>query len=187
LLVVDDHLTLAETLAARLDCEDGLTVVAALRSLDDLPSPTPEIDVALVGLSDVPTRADPGLAVLRAMTEVAPATRVIVMAGRTEPLVVAEAIKAGIAGWVPKDLGIDRLLDTIRGVCRDETWIPADILTGVLHVLVESNHRSTDRESLLTRLTARELAVLQCIVDGYSRNQIAEQLFLSPNTVRTHV
>lgn len=187
LLVVDDQLTFAETLAARLDSEDGLTVVAVLRSLDELPRPSPEFDVALVGLSDSGTVGASGQDVLRAMADIAPEARIIAMAARTEPLLVAEAIEAGIAGWVPKNLGIKRLLDTIRGVYRDETWIPADILTGVLQVLVESNHRTTDRDTRLSRLTARELAVLQCIVDGYNRAQIAEQLFLSPNTVRTHV
>ena len=185
-VVVDEQLTFAEAIAARLDAEDDLRVVGTLGSVDQLPelSDSGFVDLVLLGLADDPGQ---GMAAIRSLARRDPAIRVVVMAARTEPLQVAEAIEAGISGWVPKSLGVDRLLETMRGVRKDETWIPAHVLTGVLNVLVEGNRVSNDRASVLGQLTPREMDVLQCIVDGLSRHEIADRLYLSPNTVRTHV
>jgi DNA-binding NarL/FixJ family response regulator len=189
-IVVDEQLTFAEAIAARLDVEDDLHVVAALDAVEHLWPllETGSVDVVLLGLADDAGRDDGrGMAAIRRLAGRDPRIRVVVMASRTESLIVAEAIEARISGWVPKDLGIDRLLETVRGVRQDETWIPAHVLTGVLNVLVQGNHRSTQQASVLNRLTPREMDVLQCIVDGLGRQEMADRLRLSPNTVRTHV
>jgi DNA-binding NarL/FixJ family response regulator len=189
-VVVDEQLTFAEAIAARLDAEPDLQVVAVYRSVEQLSaSRAPAaVDLVLLGLADdAGQRADIGIAAIRNLARRDPAVRVVVLAGRTDPGLVAEAIEAGISGWVPKDVGIDRLLSTVRGVRQDETWIPAHVLTRVLSVLVDGSRRENDRVSVLNRLTPRESDVLQCIVDGLSRQQIADRLLLSPNTVRTHV
>jgi DNA-binding NarL/FixJ family response regulator len=189
-IVVDEQLTFAEAIAARLDVENDLHVVAALDDVDQLWAllETGSVDLVLLGLADDADRDDGrGMAAIRRLAGRDPRIRVVVMAARTESLLVADAIEAQISGWVPKDLGIDTLLDTVRGVRQDETWIPAHVLTGVLSVLVDGNRRENDRASVLSRLTPRESDVLQCIVDGLSRQEIAHRLLLSPNTVRTHV
>ena len=189
-VVVDEQLTFAEAIAARLDVEDDLHVVAALNTVDHLWAllEAGSVDVVLLGLAENAGRDDGrGMAAIRRLTGRDPRIRVVVMAARTESLLVVEAIEARISGWVPKDLGVDRLLATVRGVRQDETWIPAHVLTGVLDVMVEGNRRSTQQASVLSRLTPREMDVLQCIVDGLGRQQMAERLRLSPNTVRTHV
>src|SRR5439155_13306067 len=69
----------------------------------------------------------------------------------------------------------------------DETWIPPKLLTGVLRDLrCQERERSAHRR-LVDGLTAREREVLRCMMAGASRATIAEQLVLSPNTVRTHM
>jgi DNA-binding NarL/FixJ family response regulator len=189
-LVVDEQLTFAEAIAARLDAEPDLHVVGVLGTAEQLLAwhgPVP-VDLVLFGVpDDAGHGASAAMSAIRSLARRNPAVRVVVLAGRTDPALVAEAIEAGISGWVPKDVGIDRLLSTVRGVRQDETWIPAHVLTRVLNVLVEGNRRESDRVSVLNQLTPRESDVLQCIVDGLSRQQIADRLFLSPNTVRTHV
>ena len=189
-VVVDEQLTFAEAIAARLDAERDLHVLGALGSVEQLLAwrgPVP-VDLVLFGLPDDASQgAGVAMSAIRSLARRDPAVRVVVLAGRTDPALVAEAIEAGISGWVPKDVGIDRLLSTVRGVRQDETWIPAHVLTRVFSVLLQGNRRESDRVSVLNQLTPRETDVLQCIVDGLSRQQIADLLFLSPNTVRTHV
>lgn len=188
--VVDEQLTLGEAIAARLDAEDDLQIVGVLSSVEPLWTllDSVPVDLVLLGLPDeIRQEGDSALGAIRRLAERDPKVRLVVMAPRADPSLVAAAIEAGVSGWVPKDLGMDRLLETVRGVRKDETWIPAHVLTGVLNVLVEGNRGGADRASLLSRLTPREMDVLQCIVDGLSRNEIAERLYLSPNTVRTHV
>ena len=188
-MVVDGQLALAETLASRLATEDDLYVLGAFGSLDQVgPRLVHGVDLVLLGLDDAADVDSPdGVAGIRQLVAQAPDIRVVVLGGDNDPWLAAEAIEAGVVGWVPKHAGINQLLDTVRGVARDETWIPARLLTGVLHVMADERCAIGDEATVLGRLTARERDVLQSLVDGMSRHQIAEQLRLSPNTVRTHV
>ena len=189
LVVADEQLTLAQPLADVLRAEGDLSVVAVVASTAALCLELAEspVDLVLIGTADDST-VD-GTACPVVIDELArrhPQLRVVVMAACNDPTVVAQAVRAGVAGWVPKEAGLGLLLDTVRGVSRDETWIPASLLTEVLAVL--GSHE--DRDSRLARLaslTPRERDVLRCLVDGLSRNDIAARLYLSPNTVRTHV
>jgi DNA-binding NarL/FixJ family response regulator len=187
---VDDQLTFAEALASRLEAEQGFEVVAALGSVEPLWELLARggVDIVLLGLDHDPERnGAKGADTLRQLGRRHSSVRVVVMAAHTDAWTVAEAIEAGVSGWVPKDLGIDKLLETVHGVRHEETWIPADILTGALRVLTESRRNAGAKRSVLNRLTPRERDVLQCLVDGLNRQEIAAHLFLSPNTVRTHV
>jgi DNA-binding NarL/FixJ family response regulator len=189
-VVVDDQLTFAEALASRLDVEPDLEVVAALGSVEALWDflAHRQVDLVLLGLDHDPSGTNSkGPDALRQLGRRHPSVRVVVMASHTDAWTVAEAIEAGVSGWVPKDLGIDKLLDTVTGVRHEETWIPADVLTGALRVLTENRRHAGARRTVLHRLTPRERDVLQCLVDGLNRHEIADHLFLSPNTVRTHV
>jgi DNA-binding NarL/FixJ family response regulator len=186
LVVVDDHLTLAEALGARLDAEPDLAVVAAVGSAKQMWAVLEHADVDLV-LLDLDLGDTDGLSVARELRDRVPPTRVVIIAAETEPSWVVQAVTYGVSGWVPKDMGLGQLLDTLRGVCRDETWIPAPLLTGVLDLLIRPQRDVDADAAQLARLTPREREVLQCMVDGMGRAEVAERLFLSQNTVRTHV
>jgi DNA-binding NarL/FixJ family response regulator len=71
----------------------------------------------------------------------------------------------------------------VRGVHAGEAWLAPDLLGRVLDELATP---ATSFRGPLARLTVRERQVLQCMVDGLTRTEIADQLNLSPNTVRTH-
>lgn len=188
-VVVDDQRTFAEALADRLAFERDIEVLAAVGRVDELTAAVPStVDVVLLGLSgDVEDVRRTLPTLLTRLTAAYPAARLVVLTAFDDRRLVATAIAGGVSGWVGRDVSIGRLLAAVRGVCRDETWIPADLLTGVLQTLTAAPQEIRDGESVLGRLTPREHQVLQCIVDGLSRQQIAEELYLSPNTVRTHV
>ena len=99
----------------------------------------------------------------------------------------ALALQAGASGWVAKDCSLQRLLAVIRGVLRDETHLPPALLTGVLRELTAARKHRTESERLVESLTPREREVLRCMVAGLGRKAVAERLFLSPHTVRTHM
>uniref|UniRef100_UPI0015F0DE0A response regulator transcription factor n=1 Tax=Streptomyces sp. WELS2 TaxID=2749435 RepID=UPI0015F0DE0A len=99
----------------------------------------------------------------------------------------ALALQAGASGWVAKDSSLSRLLTVIRGVLRDETHLPPALLTGVLKELTAARRHRTESERLVESLTPREREVLRCMVAGLGRKAVAERLFLSPHTVRTHM
>ncbi|MFE3721065.1 LuxR C-terminal-related transcriptional regulator [Streptomyces cyaneofuscatus] len=141
-----------------------------------LPVPRPEEPGAVDGISLV--------AQVRAAR---PGVRSVVLAEKDDPRCAARALQAGASGWVAKDCSLQRLLTVIRGVLRDETHLPPALLTGVLRELTTARKHRTESEQLVESLTPREREVLRCMVAGLGRKAVAERLFLSPHTVRTHM
>ncbi|CAL9442420.1 LuxR C-terminal-related transcriptional regulator [Streptomyces sp. enrichment culture] len=212
-LVVDDHRIFAESLAAALAAEPDVDVTAAgsgpaaLRCLDRAAAEGRRFDVLLVD-ADLGVTAGqiPGQAVARVVPEggaaagivdgislvagvreAQPAVRIVVLAEKDDPRRAALALQAGANGWVAKDCSLQRLLGVIRGVLRDETHLAPALLTGVLRELTAARKHRTDSERLVASLTPREREVLRCMVAGLGRKAVAERLFLSPHTVRTHM
>ncbi|WP_326689849.1 MULTISPECIES: response regulator transcription factor [unclassified Streptomyces] len=116
-----------------------------------------------------------------------PQVRTVVLAERDDPRHAAAALQAGAGGWVAKDCSLSRLLQVIRGVLKDETHLPPALLTGVLKELTATRKHRTESERLVESLTPREREVLRCMVAGLGRKAVAERLYLSPHTVRTHM
>jgi DNA-binding NarL/FixJ family response regulator len=214
-LVVDDHRIFAESLAAALAAEPDVDVSAAgsgpaaQRCLDRAAADSRRYDVLLVDadlgsgprpatLQAVPPLSeqrsleprDPvmdGLALVERVRAQYPAIRTVVLAERDDPTRAARALQAGASGWVAKDCSLSRLLAVVRGVLRDETHLPPALLTGVLRELTAARRHRTESERLVESLTPREQEVLRCMVAGLGRKAVAERLFLSPHTVRTHM
>ncbi|MFF5505505.1 LuxR C-terminal-related transcriptional regulator [Streptomyces roseolus] len=209
-LVVDDHRVFAESLAAALAAEPDVDVAAAgtgpaaMRCLDRGVAEGRRFDVLLVdadlgvppGVAAAPqavpqaAEGEPvvdGIALVAGVRKAQPAVRTIVLAERDDPRRAALALQAGASGWVAKDSSLQRLLAVVRGVLRDETHLPPALLTGVLRELTAARRHRTESERLVESLTPREREVLRCMVAGLGRKAVAERLFLSPHTVRTHM
>ncbi|MET7717943.1 response regulator transcription factor [Streptomyces sp. NPDC005407] len=211
-LVVDDHRIFAESLAAALAAEPDVDVAAAgsgpaaLRCLERAAAEGRRFDVMLVDadLGDqvvpvaraVVARAVPdngedglvdGISLVAGVRSGQLAVRTVVLAEKDDPRRAALALQAGASGWVAKDCSLQRLLAVIRGVLRDETHLPPALLTGVLRELTAARKHRTESERLVESLTPREREVLRCMVAGLGRKAVAERLFLSPHTVRTHM
>ncbi|WP_407552422.1 response regulator transcription factor [Streptomyces sp. Pv4-95] len=212
-LVVDDHRIFAESLAAALAAEQDVDVAAAgsapaaLRSLERAAAEGRRFDVLLVdadlaavgpplavvppqpSVRDGAPRGTPpaGIALVSGLRTSHPYLRTVVLAERDDPRRAAVALQAGASGWVAKDCSLSRLLAVIRGVLRDETHLPPALLTGVLRELTAARKHRSDSERLVESLTPREREVLRCMVAGLGRKAVAERLFLSPHTVRTHM
>ncbi|CAM5238824.1 response regulator transcription factor [Streptomyces narbonensis] len=209
-LVVDDHRIFAESLAAALAAEPDVDVSAAgsgpaaMRCLDRGAAEGRRFDVLLVDAElgagpvvpasaaarAVPDQAEPvvdGISLVAGVRRAQPAVRTVVLAEKDDPRRAALALQAGASGWVAKDCSLQRLLAVVRGVLRDETHLPPALLTGVLRELTAARKHRTDSERLVESLTPREREVLRCMVAGLGRKAVAERLFLSPHTVRTHM
>lgn len=128
-----------------------------------------------------------GMALVTRVRDARQGVRTVVLAERDDPRRAAAALQAGAFGWVAKDCSLSRLLSVIRGVLRDETHLPPALLTGVLRELTAARKHRTESERLVESLTPREREVLRCMVAGLGRKAVAERLFLSPHTVRTHM
>lgn len=208
-LVVDDHRIFAESLAAALAAEPDVDVSAAgsgpaaLRSLERAVAEGRRYDVLLVdadlgdtlpGIRSAASVHDAGedglvdgISLVAGVRSAQPHVRIVVLAEKDDARRAALALQAGASGWVAKDCSLSRLLTVIRGVLREETHLPPALLTGVLRELTAARKHRTESERLVESLTPREREVLRCMVAGLGRKAVAERLFLSPHTVRTHM
>ena len=185
LLVLDSEKALAEAVARALVHEDGIgsatgvsdpEVAAAAVELNNL-------DVVVVGTDS--DDWDP-LTFVRATARRGPGVTLVAMSGDHAPERVTAALLAGAVSWVPKQAGVRELAAVIRAAAQGRSSVPPDLLHQVLRRL--STHAPGDgRTSVFADLTQREQEILEYAVLGYSRGEIASELGLSVNTVRTHV
>ena len=185
-LIVDDHRVFAEAIATRIEAEPDLTVVGTASDAREAVAATASLRPDLV-LMDVELEGDDGIDLTARLMDASGDIKVVVVSCLSDAVRVRDAVVAGAMGWVTKDAPTEDLLAAMRGASRGESWIPPAILTGVFRELLTARREASADELLLSRLTARERNVLECMADGLDRSAIAEKLFLSTNTVRTHI
>lgn len=97
-----------------------------------------------------------------------------------------EAVEAGAAGFLDKNVCIDDLLDTIRAAAAGEVLVDPAVLASLLPELAAQRQVAHDAKARLARLTAREREILDLMASGCRNEAIASRLFISQPTVRTH-
>lgn len=182
-LIVDDHALFAEALAARLGREPDLVILPIAadvrRALALTATERPHVLVL-----DLTLGPENGLDVLDRVRAEHPDVRVVVLTAMSDLDAMVRAVRRGAVGWLEKTESAELVARVIRSAARQGGWIPPDVLGDVLRRLVREGAEPGDDP--LAELTPREREVLQCMVDGLGRAEIADRLGLSANTVRTH-
>lgn len=181
-LLVDDQPALAEALSKILSDRDEveLVEVASEARLAKQKLLEREFDAALI---DVRLGADNGIDLVRDLQVSHPDLPTVVFTAWPDPITGADAIWAGAQGFSGKDVCIDELLRGLATVAAGGSWFAPRLLSQIHGVLREQ----WEVAGKLSSLSARERDVLTLLVDGRSRAQIADTLYLSINTVRSHV
>jgi DNA-binding NarL/FixJ family response regulator len=185
LLVLDDYATFADAIASRLNAEPGIEATAATTVEQARRVMARRVVDGL--LLDLDLNPHHGLQFAAEALQTQPRVRIVVVTGADDERQVVDAVRLGVVGWVGKDEPVEHLLAVVRGTLRGETWIPPRLLTGVIASLRAGNSHSAVGSELAAILTRREHEVLSLMVAGMSADSIAAQLFLSRNTIRTHI
>ena len=178
-VIVDDHLMFAESLA-RLLGDDGDIVVTGIASTGAqaralIAEAPPHVALLDYHLPDVD-----GVSLARAVLDVQPDVGVIILTGADDDQLMLSAIQAGCAGFLTKDRAATEVADAVRSVAAGEALISAPVLARLL-ARIESGPRPPGSD-----LTARERDLLEQMARGLSNRAIAETLHLSVNTVRNY-
>ena len=189
-LLADDQARLRQTFRILIDSNDDLEVVAEAADGAEAVELTrvhhPDIvvmDIRMPGTDGLAATAticaDPDLT----------ATRVLILTTFEIEEYVARALRAGASGFLGKDVSADVLLDGIRTVVAGEALLSPQatqaLITRFLAAAEPAGHLVPVER--LDALTARERETMALVAEGRSNTEIAEQLFVSPLTVRTHI
>ena len=182
-LLVDDHALFAEALQFQLSKQPDLGPVRAVTSAKEAVAVTLAMapDVAVL---DVNLDGSSGIDLINELLKVAPGCRILMLSESRSPHMVAEALRRGARGWLSKTVDVSEVVASIRGLARGEARLDPMLLDAVLPELISGADAGERGE--LASLTLRERAVLQLLVSGLSRQEIATELGLSANTIRTH-
>ena len=187
-LICEDHRFLADALASllaegghgKLVCPPVQTGEAALEAATRHDPDVIVMDINLPG-------AMSGLDATRAIKEKCPKSRVLVITANEEDDVLVPAVEAGASALLEKSSPLDDVLEAIDKVAAGEMLVDPAKLARLMRVLSSQREGSREADLLLNQLTERETQILQLSAEGLSTAEVAGRLFISPQTVQTHV
>jgi DNA-binding NarL/FixJ family response regulator len=187
-LLADDQAMVRAGFSALLDAEDGVEVSGLAGDGERAVELARQLRPDVV-LMDVRMPRMNGIEATRAITADADlaGTRVVVLTTFELDEYVFGALRAGASGFLLKNLEPADLLHTIRVVAAGESLLAPGVTTRLIAAFVETPERSERPVLGLEELTPREREILELVAGGLSNIEIADRLWLSPLTVKTHV
>jgi two-component system, NarL family, response regulator LiaR len=183
-LIVDDHKVVRQGLRTFLElhedidvvgeAEDGKSAVEQVRQLKP--------DVVLMDL--VMPNMD-GITATQQLHELGLPAKVIALTSFSEDDKVFPAIQAGAASYLLKDVSPDDLVEAIRAVHHGEARLHPDIARKLMQQVTQM--RTAAQEKSVDELTERERDVIRLVAVGRNNREIAQELFISEKTVKSHI
>ena len=181
ILIVDDHPVTRDGLRTALSASPDVEVVGEAstgeQALDMIPKLTPDVifmDVRMPGMG--------GIEATRAIREVVPEAKVVLFTVDESRAAIAEAIQAGVSGYLLKDSSAEELVNAARLAMEGKAVIHPKLTRAFIEEV-----QSVDKRGQEAALSKRETQILQKVAYGATTKEVAEELGISPHTVKTHL
>jgi DNA-binding NarL/FixJ family response regulator len=183
LLIVDDHAVVRKGLVMVLRLEPDFEVVGEAENGRRAVELAQQLRPDLVLLDLVMPEMD-GKAAVRALQTALPGIHILILTGIELDEGAMEVLAAGVDGYVPKDIEPDELAQAIRAVARGEAYLHPSLARRVLARMTGRAHSPGSLPKI--QLTPREVEVLRYMATPATYREIAGQLVVSEETVRSH-
>ena len=183
-LVVDDHTIVRDGICALLALAGDLEVVGEAANGREAIEKVRELEPDVV-LMDIAMPIMGGLEATHRIGKAFPKAKVLALTQYDDKEYVFPVLEAGARGFVSKVAASSELASAIRAVHRGESYLSPS----VARVLVEEHQKGAnwrDRHDPYGELTDREKDVLKLLAEGYTTQEIADMLIISPKTVEGH-
>lgn len=178
-LLVDDHEMVRQGLATFLMVYDDLELAGEASNGSDALQVCEQVNPDVVLMDLIMPELD-GVAATRAIRKQFPAVQVLALTSFKDEELVKNALQAGAIGYLLKDVTADELAEAIRAAYTGHTTLSPEVARALAHAASQPPPPGYD-------LTEREREVLALLVEGLNNKQIAEKLFVSPSTIKSHV
>jgi NarL family two-component system response regulator LiaR len=182
-LITDDHPVVRQGLRVLLELEEDIEVVGEAEDGAEAAQKVKELTPDVVLMDLVMPELD-GIAATKRIRELSPKTRVLVLTNYAEDEQVFGAMKAGATGYLLKDIEPRDLIQAIRSAHRGEPTLSSLVIEKLMGEITQPR---TKQSTPLTELTPKEGEVLRLVARGKSNKDIANSLFISQKTVKTHM
>jgi DNA-binding NarL/FixJ family response regulator len=179
-MIVDDHPVTRDGLRAALGTAEDVEIVGEASSGEEAVKVVNEVGPDVVFM-DVRMPGMNGIEATRAIRQGNPDTRVILFTVDESRASIAEAIQAGVSGYLLKDVGVDELVNAARLALEGKAVIHPALTQAFIEEV-----RLVDRKPEAP-LSRREIEILQRVAYGATTKEVADKLGISPHTVKTHL
>ena len=184
ILLVDDHASFRQGVAAALEREPGFSIVGQAGSLAEAREMLRETDV---GIFDLGLPDGYGGDLIAALRVANPRAQALVLSSSQDRAEIARAVESGAAGVLHKSAGMDEIIDAVRRLKAGETLLPLEDVVELLRFAGARKEEEYEAQQAIARLTDREREVLEALAEGLDAQQIAGRLHISAKTERNHV
>jgi two-component system, NarL family, response regulator DevR len=180
--LLDDHEIVRRGLHDLFEAEDDVVVVGEAATEEEAISRVGAVcpDVAVL---DVQLQQGNGIEACREIRSRHPSTACLILTSFPDDEALFQAIMAGAAGYVLKQIRSNDLVDAVRRVAGGQNLLDPAVTARVLERL----RRGPDEDELIARLTAQERQVLDLLAEGMTNRQIAARLYLAEKTIKNYV
>jgi len=188
IIILDNHALVRSGIRLLVEQHQGMLVVGdsgtLVEGLELISRLKPEIILLELNLAEVT-----GVDIISSIKQASDQSRIILVTGISNPLVIQQVIEEGVVGVIFKTQTAEQLIKAIEKVNAGEVWLERSMIANVLSRLSRNTKPAKNNSEIdnINELSEREKQIVRLIGQGYKNKKIAAQLFISETTVRHHL
>lgn len=188
IVIADGHRFMRESLKIVLNEEKNIQIVGEATNCNEIVSAidTLKPDIILLSVLIFETDVDYGISSIREKSQ---DTKILMLSYDIDDELIFQALKNGAKGYLSYDTSVSSLAKAINAVNRGELWVERKLISRFFEEQADAGESGSNgkKSPPVNGLTAREQEVLGCLAKGATNKELAEELFISEKTVKSHL